>query len=124
MQTKFLTALIVMGVWLSSVMTDAHANIHNLKSACDNGDMRACVNLGVQYRHGTGVPQDDRKALALYRRACGNGYKFACGYVGDMLYRGLGATQDKYRGEQLLRQGCKDGNQWTCTAIRRYGLED
>jgi len=94
-----------------------------LERECNFGGMRSCVDLGVLYRHGTGVRQDDVKAFSLYQRACGGGYEFACGYVGDMMYRGLGTRQNKIEGERLLRQGCRDGNNWTCRAVRRYGLE-
>ena len=46
--------------------------------ACNAGEPRGCVDLGVLTANGTGVPKDDARALLLYQRACNGGYEEAC----------------------------------------------
>lgn len=38
--------------------------------ACDNGDPWGCVELGIRYESGEGVPADPERALALFEQAC------------------------------------------------------
>mmetsp|Transcript_47097 Transcript_47097/g.109940 ORF Transcript_47097/g.109940 Transcript_47097/m.109940 type:complete len:111 (+) Transcript_47097:2-334(+) len=42
--------------------------------AADQGHLDAQCELGLLYRDGTGVPQDDREAARLFRRAANKGH--------------------------------------------------
>jgi len=46
--------------------------------ACDAGEPRGCVNLGVLTANGTGVLKDDVRARELYQRACDGGDEESC----------------------------------------------
>lgn len=49
-----------------------------MKKSCDNGNMRACWNLGLLYSNGRGVERNSKKALDLYKIACEGGYEKGC----------------------------------------------
>ncbi|MBK8277029.1 MAG: sel1 repeat family protein [Nitrospira sp.] len=40
------------------------------RKACDDGDAKGCINLGVIYQVGRGVKSDDTEALKHYGKAC------------------------------------------------------
>ena len=40
---------------------------------CYGGNMHGCNNLGVLYKGGESVKQDDVKAASLYKKACDGG---------------------------------------------------
>jgi TPR repeat protein len=44
------------------------ANLY--RKACDEGDAKGCINLGVVYQVGRGVKPDDAEALKYYGKAC------------------------------------------------------
>jgi hypothetical protein len=46
--------------------------------ACEQGELRGCVNLGVLLEAGTGVNRDPERARELYARACDGGQALAC----------------------------------------------
>ena len=47
--------------------------------ACKAGDGVGCLNLGVAFRSGKGVPQDAGKSAQIMVRACKLGIQRACG---------------------------------------------
>ena len=46
--------------------------------ACNNGEPKACHNLGVMFNRGEGVKKDPEKAKAYYTRACEGGHRGSC----------------------------------------------
>ena len=58
------------------------------------GDAQAQYNLGLMYRNGQGVLQDDAKAVRLYRLAAEQGYALAQSNLGHMYSNGSGVPQD------------------------------
>ena len=45
--------------------------------ACKGGDAESCVNLGILYQSGEGMPRDEAKPAELFDKACelGGEYK-------------------------------------------------
>ena len=54
----------------------------------------AQFNLGVMYTNGRGVAQDDKQAVAWYRKAAEQGYARAQYNLGVMYTNGEGVAQD------------------------------
>ncbi|WP_374728752.1 tetratricopeptide repeat protein, partial [Methylacidimicrobium cyclopophantes] len=54
----------------------------------------AANHLGVLYRSGQGVPQDDRKAARWFRRAASAGERFGQLNLGDLYALGRGVGRD------------------------------
>lgn len=46
--------------------------------ACDNDFIDGCVNLGVMYANGRGVPKDKKKAAEYFTHACEKGEQVGC----------------------------------------------
>ena len=44
-----------------------------IKKACDSGEVRGCLGLGILYQKGQGVKQDYQKAAQFYQKACDGG---------------------------------------------------
>jgi TPR repeat protein len=61
----------------------------------EQGNAKAQYNLGVMYRNGHGVPQDDAEAVGWYRKAAEQGYATAQHKLGVMYGKGLGVPQDE-----------------------------
>ena len=66
---KPLVAAAVILVALASGAQAQTPAIDALRAAAEQGDAEAQFNLGVRYRDGTGVPQDDAEAVRWYRLA-------------------------------------------------------
>ena len=67
------------------------------KPLAEQGNARAQHNLGVMYRKGQGVPQDDKTAVKWYRLAAEQGYAFAQNNLGFMYGNGKGVSRDYIR---------------------------
>ena len=64
------------------------------KEAAANGDPAAQFNLGVAYRIGKGVPEDDKEAVKWYRKAAEQGFAAAQYNLGFMYDDGTGVPED------------------------------
>ena len=64
------------------------------KKDAESGDAEAQNDLGVMYRDGEGVPQDDAEAVKLLRLAADQGYATAQYNLGVMYYDGQGVPKD------------------------------
>ena len=58
----------------------------SFKKACDDGNMRACHNLGVMYEYAIGVEKDFGKAAELFKKACDGGEMNGCRNL-DTIYK-------------------------------------
>ena len=63
-------------------------------ASAEQGDAGAQYNLGVMYRDGEGVPQDDGEAVAWFRKAAEQGHAQAQFTLGLMYATGDGVPQD------------------------------
>ena len=69
----------------------------------------AQYNLGVMYRKGRGVPQDDAEAVKWYRKAAEQGHAIAQVSLGVMYGEGRGVTQDYAEALQWWRKAAEQG---------------
>lgn len=92
---------------------DANAIGH----ACDGGDIRSCVQLGVLYSNGYGVPKDEQKASALFQKACDRGSTAACSNLGSFYAMGRGVPRNGAKAAALYQRACNAGEPAGC-----YGL--
>ena len=64
------------------------------KPLAEQGDASAQNNLGVMYKNGYGVPQNDKTAVKWYTLAAEQGDAFAQTNLGAMYGNGTGVIQD------------------------------
>ena len=82
---------------------------------CKNGNMHACINLGILYATGNGVEQDNIKAKKLFVKACKKRYSKACFQLGVLYKQGRdGITQDKRRAKMFFAKSCDIGYERSC----------
>jgi TPR repeat protein len=71
--------------------------------ACELGDLKGCVNAGVRYAEGRGVPKDERYAAKAFAYACDAGDDMACGNLRSLApspsSEGAPARRDAGNGE-------------------------
>ena len=84
------------------------------QKACASGDANACNNLGVMYKRGEGVSEDDEKAVKLFQKACDGGDATGCYNLGKMYYNGVGVSQDDGKAKELFQKACKLGYSEAC----------
>ncbi len=60
----------------------------------EQGNAKAQYNLGLMYRKGQGVPQDDAEAVGWWRKAAEQGHATAQYNLGFMYGKGLAVPQD------------------------------
>ena len=64
------------------------------KALAELGDAEAQYNLGVMYRTGRGVPENDAEAVKWYRLAAEQGNVIAQNNLGIMYYQGDGVPEN------------------------------
>ncbi|HEY8080059.1 MAG TPA: tetratricopeptide repeat protein [Labilithrix sp.] len=74
----------------------------------------SCVNLGIMFANGAGVPKDLGKAATLFQGACNAGIAAGCDHFGLALQFGQGIQQDLPRAIDTLTKGCNLGNAESC----------
>jgi TPR repeat protein len=57
---------------------DATAAANSFSASCDAGEPGGCLNLGMLYDNGDGVPHDVARARQLFARACQAHVEGAC----------------------------------------------
>ena len=77
----------------------------------EQGEARAQTNLGVMYRLGEGVPQDDTEAVRWYRRAAEQGHTKAQFKLGAMYFMGRGVPQDDVQAHMWLNLAAAPGHE-------------
>ena len=77
----------------------------------EQGEARAQTNLGVMYRLGEGVPQDNTEAVRWYRRAAEQGHTKAQFKLGAMYFMGRGVPQDDVQAHMWLNLAAAPGNE-------------
>ncbi len=75
----------------------------------EQGVAYAQFNLGVMYRNGQGVPQDDAETVKWYRKAAEQGVAGAQYNLGHMYDEGLGVRQDDARAVKWYRKAAEQG---------------
>ena len=75
----------------------------------DAGDATAQYNLGIMYRNGRGVPQDNATAMSWYRKAAEQGDTMAQNNLGFMYDLGQGVPQDNAMAVSWYRKAAEQG---------------
>ncbi len=75
----------------------------------EQGNADAQFNLGVMYRTGRGVAQDDKEAAGWYRKSAEQGFARAQFSLGLMYYGGQGVPQDDKEAAKWYRKAAEQG---------------
>ncbi len=73
---------------------DYATELKKWRPLAEQGDADAQTNLGLMYRFGRGVPQDDKEAVRWYRLAAEQGFASAQNNLGQMYADGRGVPED------------------------------
>jgi hypothetical protein len=84
--------------------------LREFRPLAERGVAEAQFNLGLMYRNGEGVPQDDAKALQWYRKAAEQGYADAQYNLGIMYGIGQRVPQDYSRAMKWYRKAAEQGH--------------
>jgi TPR repeat protein len=83
----------------------------------EQGDARAQYNLGVLYRKGRGVPQDDVQARQWYEKAAAQGQAKAQYNLGTLYLNGSGVPKDYQQALRWFRLAADQGEALAQTKI-------
>jgi TPR repeat protein len=83
----------------------------------EQGDARAQYNLGVLYRKGRGVPQDDVQARRWYEKAAAQGQAKAQYNLGTLYLNGGGVPKDYQQALRWFRMAADQGEALAQTRI-------
>ena len=96
--------ILALGGLVSQGTANAQTPLPEIRQRADKGDADARYNLGIMYRRGEGVPQDDAEAVAWYRKAADQGNANAQVSHGVMYANGRGVPQDFTQAVAWYRQ--------------------
>ena len=92
-------------VWMPiTVKTTPQPCVSGARSL-SKGDALAQYNLGVLYRKGRGVPQDDVQARKWYEKAAVQGHAKAQFNLGTLYFNGEGVPKDYQAGRAMVPSG-------------------
>ncbi len=83
----------------------------------EQGDALAQYNLGVLYRKGRGVPQDDVQARQWYAKAAAQGHAKAQFSLGTLYFNGKGVPKDYQQALRWFRLAADQGEALAQTKI-------
>ena len=89
---------------------EAASNVEELIRMADLGIPRAQHTLGVRYREGRGVFQDDTEALRLWRAAAEQGYDESQAQLCDVYAHGQGVPQDDRQAADWCARAAENGD--------------
>lgn len=92
------------------------------ETACAAGELAWCMNRGVLYEDGFGVPQDHAKARAIYTDACSKGHADSCVNGALMDYYGKGVVPDKTGPKDRIAAHCSDATPLACGVLGQMYL--
>ncbi len=91
------------------------------QTACERGNVSACLALGRMLQTGAGVPVDPVSAYALFKRVCDAGDARGCIAQAKSMNTGTGVAQDVLAATSLLEKTCDAGSPQACAyAGRQY----
>jgi TPR repeat protein len=82
------------GGWVAYDRGDYATALEEFRPLAEGGDANAQATLGVMYRAGQGVPQDDAEAVRWYRLAAEQGHATAQFNLGAAYRLGEGVAKD------------------------------
>jgi len=99
---------------LSYSLATSNSIVLNLNEKCDDGDSKACFDLGLLYDFGEDVCQDKETAAELYEKSCNLGNARGCYNQGLMYANGESVEKDRKRAIELYKKGCELGYKSAC----------
>ena len=88
----------------------AESRFEACQKAAEEGHAKAQTNLGIMYRKGRGVSQDDNEAVSWYRRAAEQGDAVAQYNLGVMYEKGRSVSQDDNEAVSWYRRAAEQGD--------------
>jgi serine/threonine-protein kinase len=85
--------------------------------ACSGGGWVACKDLGIMYRNGQGVTEDDQRAAGLFSKACDAGNALGCTDLGVLYANGKGVAEDDSRAASYYAKACNAGDALGCSNL-------
>lgn len=82
---------------------------------CQDGEARACFDLGDAYYYGRGTSKSMSQAMSAYARSCDHGHARGCFNAGDMVENAEAGPADPRRALELYARGCTLGDSDACT---------
>jgi TPR repeat protein len=79
--------------------------------AAEQGDMPACVRLGLMYRCGNGVPRSSEEAVRRLTAAADRGYVPACCILAEMYELGDGVPRSKEMACEWYREAADNAGE-------------
>jgi TPR repeat protein len=80
------------------------------RALCVRANTEALLALGLKYKNGEGVPQDDAQAAVWFRKAAELGNSDAQMWLGFMYEEGHGVPKDDAQGIAWIRKSAEQGN--------------
>ncbi|MEZ4259576.1 MAG: tetratricopeptide repeat protein [Polyangiaceae bacterium] len=113
--------------YMGRASKDARSAVLDFENACERRDPWGCVELGIRYEQGAGVPrQDASQARALYERACAPVDapfdaldKVACARAKE---RQGAATSEPAAARALFEASCQGGSGHGCLRLAELAL--
>jgi uncharacterized protein len=91
--------------------------LHEWRPLAEQGDALAQYNLGMLYRKGRGVPQDDVQARQWYAKAAAQGQAKAQFNLGTLYFNGEGVPKDYQQALRWFRLAADQGEALAQTKI-------
>jgi len=109
--------LILILTALLAFQSAAASEFDEMKALADKGIAYAQFNLGVMYRNGEGVPENDAEAVKWYRKAADQGDAQSQGNLGFMYDNGFGVPENHAEAVKWYRKAADQGS-----ALAQYNL--
>jgi hypothetical protein len=89
--------------------------LEKYEKQCNAGDLQWCMNLGVMYENGHGVPPDSARAKSIYEKACAGGHGDSC--VNMVLAKLSSGTPNALSEMSGLEARCNAGTVLACGVL-------
>ena len=93
-------------------------NIDSYRKAANQGDAEAQFNLGLTYKEGQEVQQDNKMAAKWYQKAAEQDHITAQFNLGLLYQDGKGIRQNKTNAKEWYGRACDGGLQLGCDSYR------
>jgi len=114
MKKIILTCLII-----SSTISKLSADIVTLTTSCEHGNMRACVDLGVEYYNNDKF-KNDSLFVKYSKIACDGNHADGCHNVGYAYGKGIGVSKDILTSIEYYSKSCNQGSGLSCFYVAMY----
>jgi serine/threonine-protein kinase len=101
----------------SKALEWAAKNADECEKACEGGDASACHGLGLMTASGGKVPQDQKKAAALFDKACKGGDMSGCATLAERYVSGEGVKENLTEAATLYTKACDAGEGGACADL-------